>query len=171
MSRVFISLGSNLDNPPRQLARACKALASLPNSRLMAVSPLYWSAPVGDADQPEFLNAVAELETALEPRELLLELQRIETLQGRVRDVARRWGPRTLDLDLLLFDHEILRDPDLIVPHPRMAQRAFVLVPLADLAPNVQVPAKGRVRDLLLLVDRSGVRVAEALINPVEAAE
>lgn len=171
MSRVFISLGSNLEDPPSQLARACEALSALPNSCLMGVSPHYWTAPVGDPDQSEFLNAVAELETGLEPRELLSELQRIEAEQGRARDAERRWCPRTLDLDLLLFDHAILRAPDLVVPHPRMAQRAFVLVPLADLAPDLQVPAQGRVCDLLARVDRSGVRAAELPVDATDAVE
>ena len=127
----------------------------------MAVSRSYWTEPVGDAGQPEFLNAVAELETSLEPLELLAELQRIEVDHGRVRDAERRWGPRTLDLDLLLYDHAVLRLPGLVVPHPRMSQRAFVLVPLADLAPALQVPAQGRVSDLLARLDLSGVRRAD----------
>lgn len=160
MSRVFVGLGSNQDDPPLQLARAVEALAELPDSRLMAVSPQYWTDPVGDDRQPEFLNAVVELETALEPLALLAELQRIEDRHGRTRDPDRRWGPRTLDLDLLLFDHRVLRCPELVVPHPRLAQRAFVLVPLADLSPGFDVPTAGRVSTLLARLDLSGVRPA-----------
>jgi 2-amino-4-hydroxy-6-hydroxymethyldihydropteridine diphosphokinase len=160
MSRVFVGLGSNQDDPPVQLAKAVEALAELPETRLMAVSPQYWTAPVGDDQQPEFLNAVVELETALEPLALLIELQRIEDRHGRTRDPGRRWGPRTLDLDLLLFDHRVVRCPELVVPHTRLAQRAFVLVPLSDLAPGFDVPTLGRVSALLARLDRSGVRPA-----------
>lgn len=165
MSRVFVGLGSNLDDPPRQLARAVQALSDLRQTRLMAVSPQYWTDPVGDQQQSEFLNAVVELETALEPLELLAELQRIEDEQGRTRDPERRWGPRTLDLDLLLFGHQVLHDPQLVVPHPRLAIRAFVLVPLADLAPGLDVPAVGRVSALLAGIDRSGVRPAATSVQ------
>ncbi len=160
MSRVFVGLGSNRDGPPRQLALAVQALSSLRQTRLMAASPQYWTDPFGDEQQADFLNAVVELETALEPLTLLRKLQRIEDAQGRIRDPERRWGPRTLDLDLLLFDHRVLRMKDLIVPHPRLAQRAFVLVPLADLAPGLDVPTLGRVSALLARLDRSGVRPA-----------
>ena len=160
MSRVFVGLGSNQGDPARQLARAIDALAQLPDTRLMAASPQYWTDPFGDDGQADFLNAVVELETALEPLTLLHELQQIENDQGRIRDPEHRWGPRTLDLDLLLFDYRVVRTEELVVPHPRLAQRAFMLVPLADLAPGLDVPTLGRVSALLARLDRSGVRLA-----------
>jgi 2-amino-4-hydroxy-6-hydroxymethyldihydropteridine diphosphokinase len=139
--RVFVGLGANLGDPQATLARAVKELAALPRTRLVAVSPLYRSAPM-DAQGPDFINAVVELGTALTPRELLLELQSIEQAHGRERPY--RHAPRTLDLDLLLYGQRIIRDPDLIVPHPRLHERAFVLRPLADLASDLVHPALGR---------------------------
>ncbi len=139
--RVFVGLGANLGDPQATLARAVKELAELPRTRLVAVSPLYRSAPM-DAQGPDFVNAVVELGTALTPRELLLALQSIEQAHGRERPYHH--APRTLDLDLLLYGQRIVRDPDLVVPHPRLHERAFVLRPLADLAPDLVHPALGR---------------------------
>jgi 2-amino-4-hydroxy-6-hydroxymethyldihydropteridine diphosphokinase len=136
--RSFIALGSNLDDPLRQLQRAVAALAALPDCRLGQVSPYYRNPAVGPGPQPDFINAVAELLTALDADALLTQLQRIETAQGRTRDV--RWGPRTLDLDLLLYGDSIIDTPRLQVPHPRMLQRNFVLHPLHDIAPALILP-------------------------------
>ncbi|GAB4179010.1 MAG: 2-amino-4-hydroxy-6-hydroxymethyldihydropteridine diphosphokinase [Wenzhouxiangellaceae bacterium] len=149
MSRVYIGLGSNQDDPPAQLAQALRALSRLPGSRVVALSKLYWSPPAGDPDQPDYLNAVAEIETALAPPELLAALQAIEYDQGRRRDPARRYGPRPLDLDILLYNHQVIRTPELTVPHPRLAERAFVLAPLYELAPQLTVPTLGEVQRLL----------------------
>lgn len=149
-----VALGSNLDDPRAQVRRGFEALAALPQSRLLARSRLYRTPPWGITEQPDFINAAARLETSLPPRALLDALRAIETRAGRVRGV--RNGPRILDLDLLLYGDRIVDDPDLVVPHPRLHERAFVLLPLADVAPGLDVPGYGRVRDLLARVDASG---------------
>lgn len=161
MTRAFIGLGSNQGDSHQQLNQALTALAAMPRSVLIRCSPRYWTTPVGDADQPDFLNAVAELDTALEPHDLLGRMQRIEDDLGRERDLDRRWGPRTIDLDLLLYGHAVIRDGDLVVPHPRMACRAFVLKPLADLVPRLEIPGLVRVEDLLDGLDTCGIRCAQ----------
>lgn len=130
---AWIGLGSNLDGPRQHVERALEELDTLPLTRRLAASRLYVSAPQGPADQPDYVNAVAHLTTRLSPLALLDQLQALEQRHGRVR--GRRWGPRTLDLDLLLFDDRHLALPRLTLPHPHMMQRAFVLVPLAELAP------------------------------------
>lgn len=160
MTRVFIGLGSNRGDVHRQLDQALTALAELPRSELIRCSPRYWTTPMGDPDQPEFLNAVAEMDTALEPLELLRQMQSVENDLGRVRDSDRRWGPRTIDLDLLLFGETVITNADLVVPHPRMAGRAFVLKPLADLVPGLKIPGLARISDLLGELDAGGVRCA-----------
>ncbi|MCK9563477.1 MAG: 2-amino-4-hydroxy-6-hydroxymethyldihydropteridine diphosphokinase [Bacteroidales bacterium] len=137
-SRAFIAIGSNLGNPRRQVASAVAALAELPDSQLVAVSPWYRSAAIGPGEQPDYLNGVAELRTRLAPRRLLAALQAIEETQGRQR--TERWAARTLDLDILLYGDAVIAEPDLIVPHPRLAERNFVLYPLADLAPTLVLP-------------------------------
>ena len=129
-SRVFLSLGSNLGDRPALLRAAREALAALPATRLVAASRVYETAPQDRRDQPAFLNQVVCLETALRPPDLLSECRRIENEHGRVR--ALRFGPRTLDVDILLFQDVESDDPELTLPHPRLRQRAFVLVPLAE---------------------------------------
>jgi len=136
--RAYIGLGSNLNDPPAQLRRALDALASLKDSRLGAVSSLYRSAPVGPPAQPDYVNAVAALDTALAPLALLDALQAIEQAQGRVR--GERWGARTLDLDILLYGGEVIQHERLGVPHAEMRKRAFVLWPLYDIAPELILP-------------------------------
>jgi 2-amino-4-hydroxy-6-hydroxymethyldihydropteridine diphosphokinase len=138
--RVFIGLGANLGDARAAVAQALDALAALPQTRLVAVSRLYRSAPV-DAQGPDFVNAVAELRTGLAPRDLLSALQAIEHAQGRER--SHRNAPRTLDLDLLLYGQRVVEEPGLAVPHPRLHERAFVLLPLADLAPELGHPRLG----------------------------
>lgn len=145
---AYIGLGSNQDHPVRQLRTAIKALASFPSTRLLVASPLYKSAPLGPADQPDYINAVAALETGLAPSALLAALQVLETRHGRVRG-ALRWGPRSLDLDLLLYGDAVINTPDLQVPHPGLPERVFVLYPLADIAPDLDVPGHGPVKQLL----------------------
>ena len=149
MSTVaFVALGSNLAHPRRQIARAVAALARLPRTRIVALSPNYMTAPLAcDVDQPDYVNAVVALRTSLAPRALLAHLQAIERAQGRERGPARlRNAPRTLDLDLLLFGRRQMRLPQLTIPHPRMHERAFVLMPLRDIAPAATIPGRGLAR-------------------------
>lgn len=149
MIRAFIGLGSNLNDPQRQIETAVRALGELPRSTLLAVSPLYQSLPWGDPNQDDFINAVAMLDTELAALPLLASLLEIERQQGRDRSAARRNGPRTLDLDLLLYGDQTFDQPQLQLPHPRMHERAFVLLPLADVAPDLLIPGVGVVRSLL----------------------
>ena len=148
MERVYIGLGSNLATPLEQLRSALAALAALPQTDLIAQSSFYCSDPLGPADQPRYVNAVAALDTDLSPLPLLDALQTIEIEQGRTRK-AERWGPRTLDLDILLFGERQLDEPRLTVPHYHMHARAFVLYPLAEIAPQLHLP-DGRALTALL---------------------
>ena len=148
MLRVYIGLGSNLAQPAEQLQAALSALADLPDSQLIAVSSLYASKPLGPADQPDYVNAVAALDTALEPLQLLDRLQQIELQQGRQRK-AERWGPRTLDLDILLFGDQLIDLPRLQVPHYHLQERPFVLYPLAEIAPALEPPDGPSLAELL----------------------
>ena len=154
MTRAVVGLGSNLAHPRRQVARAVNALARLPRTRLVDVSPNYLSAPVGTSGpQPDYVNAVALVDTQLTARALLARLLAIERRQRRVRDPkGPAKAPRTLDLDLLLFGRRRVRVPGLCVPHPRMHERAFVLRPLADVAPAATIPGRGLARDALARV-------------------
>jgi len=146
-AQAFIALGSNLENPIVQLQRAFDELAQLPETRLQRRSSLYRSAPVGRLDQPDFINAVALVETALPPQQLLQTLLAIEQRHGRVRESLD--APRTLDLDVLLYDSLQCLDADLTIPHPRMTQRAFVLIPLFEIAPDCHIPGYGHIAPLL----------------------
>ncbi len=138
---VFIGLGSNLDDPQNQVLRALQALDGLPHTRLLARSSLYRSAPVGYPEQPDFINAVAKLETALSPRILLDALLGLERECGRTREF--RNAPRTLDLDVLLYDDLCCHEHGLTIPHPQMHVRAFVLRPLLEIAPDCMIPGIG----------------------------
>ena len=154
--RAFIGLGANLGEPEAQVGRAIAALGTLPRTRLLAASSLYLSAPLGVGEQPDFVNAVAEVETALSARELLEELLAAEARFGRERPSPG--APRTLDLDLLLYGDQIIAAPGLVVPHPRMHERAFVLVPLAEIAPDASIPGKGSVKTLLATCRNQNIR-------------
>ena len=146
--RAYIGLGSNLDDPVFQIRQALEALAALPDCRWVAGSPLYRTAPLGGPPgQPDYINAVAALDTVLTPDTLLAALQDLETAHGRIR--AERWGPRTLDLDLLLYGQQVSADPRLTLPHPRLQERAFVLYPLYDIAPDLTLPGGGPLSELL----------------------
>jgi len=147
MIRAYVGLGANLGEPRRQLTEAIIAMSGLPETRLAGHSSFYRSAPVGYEDQPEFLNAVAALDTRLAPGVLLEGLQGIERRHHRERSFPN--APRTLDLDLLLFGDEQIARPGLTVPHPRMHERAFVLKPLLELNPEISIPGKGRAGALL----------------------
>ncbi|WP_028996057.1 2-amino-4-hydroxy-6-hydroxymethyldihydropteridine diphosphokinase [Azonexus hydrophilus] len=155
MSLAYIALGANLGDPAATVNAAFAALDQLPQSRLLAKSALYRTAPVGIADQPEFVNAAALIDTTLAPEALLDALLGIEQAFGRVR--AERNGPRTLDLDILLYDDLMLATPRLTLPHPRLHLRAFVLQPLADLAPDLAIPGRGRLAAWLPAVANQGI--------------
>lgn len=144
---AYVGLGANLDDPAAQLRRAFDEIAAMPSVSLLARSPLYKSAPLGPQDQPDYINAVAVLATTLPAAVLLAALRSIELRHGRRRD-GTRWGPRTLDLDILLYGDLTQDTPELTLPHPGLHERAFVLYPLHDVAPELEVPGRGKVRDL-----------------------
>ncbi|MDD5392601.1 MAG: 2-amino-4-hydroxy-6-hydroxymethyldihydropteridine diphosphokinase [Thiothrix sp.] len=139
----YVGLGSNLGDPAANLHSAIAQLSATEGVELRGVSRFYASKPMGPQDQPDYVNAVACVQTMLDPHALLQILFTVERAHGRVRDASLRWGPRTLDLDLLLYGDAVIRDVDLLVPHPGICERSFVLLPLADLAPH-QVFADGR---------------------------
>lgn len=149
---AWIGLGSNLDRPASQLRRALNELAAMTDSTVLAASHFYRTAPVGGpVGQPAFCNAAAALMTRLSPHALLASLHAIEAAHGRIRDV--RWGPRTLDLDILAYDDLCSMDPVLTLPHPRVRERGFVLVPLAEIAPALMLGPYGRVIDCLRRIE------------------
>ena len=154
MTQAYIGLGSNLDNPLAQVKQALAELAQLPQTRLQAQSRLYRSAPVGPA-QPDYINAVALLDTQLPPLALLDQLQALEQAHHRVR--LEHWGPRTLDLDILLYGDQQIASERLTLPHPFMTQRGFVLYPLADIAPGLQLPDGRALAELLHLCPADGL--------------
>jgi 2-amino-4-hydroxy-6-hydroxymethyldihydropteridine diphosphokinase len=153
---AYVALGSNLDDPPAQVERAFTALAGLRGSCLVARSSLYRSLPFGPVAQPDFINAVAGMLTTLDAAAMLAELKALEERLGRERPVVR-WGPRRIDLDLLVHGTTRIDEPQLQVPHPGLAERAFVLAPLAEVAPDLDVPGVGRVRTLATRIDTAGL--------------
>ncbi|MBT9522652.1 MAG: 2-amino-4-hydroxy-6-hydroxymethyldihydropteridine diphosphokinase [Dechloromonas sp.] len=155
MNTAYVALGANLGDPAATVLAAFAALANLPESRVTHSSSLYRTAPVGLTDQPEFVNAVAELETTLAPEALLAALFDIEERFGRIR--AEKNGPRTLDLDLLLYNDQFVDLPRLTLPHPRLHLRAFVLQPLAEIAPQLAIPGRGTVAAWLPAVANQGI--------------
>ena len=155
MNTAYVALGANLGNPTAAVLAALAALANLPESRVARCSSLYRTAPVGILSQPDFVNAVAVLETTLAPEALLDALLDIEARFGRVR--RERNGPRTLDLDLLLYDDIELDLPRLTLPHPRLHLRAFVLLPLAEVAPDLAIPRRGSLAAWLPAVANQGI--------------
>ncbi|ELY2795462.1 2-amino-4-hydroxy-6-hydroxymethyldihydropteridine diphosphokinase [Cronobacter dublinensis] len=157
MTLAYIALGSNLAEPLSQVNDALAALAQIPHSRIVATSPFYRTPPLGPQDQPDYLNAAVALETTLTAEALLDNTQRIELQQGRVRK-AERWGPRTLDLDIMLFGDETINTERLTVPHYDMKNRAFMLLPLAQIAPALRFPDGERLADVLERLDRSAIR-------------
>lgn len=155
MATAYIALGANLGDPAATVNAAFAALTALPQSTLSARSALYRTAPVGIEDQPEFINAAARIETTLAPEALLDALLAIEQDFGRIR--ALRNGPRTLDLDVLLYDEQIIDTPRLTLPHPRLHLRAFVLYPLADVGPDLRIPGRGSLAAWLPAVANQGI--------------
>ena len=158
-STVFVALGSNLDDPVLHVQRALREIDELPETALVKISALYETAPEGLEDQPPFVNAVAQVATTLSPHDVLARLHAIEVQHGRLRNSANevRNGPRTLDLDILIFDELQISERGLTLPHPRMHERAFVLVPLVEIAPDGVVPGKGIAKDFLAALDKAGV--------------
>ncbi len=156
MSTAYLGLGGNLGNRREYLANAILALNSEPGIRIEKISSVYETLPVGVVDQPEFLNIVVQLATSLTAHELLTRCLHIEKKLGRVR--AERWGPRTIDLDVLWFDGVTLSEADLVLPHPRMKERAFVLVPLAEIAPTLLLEGVS-IKELATRLDISGLRL------------
>jgi len=156
VTRVYIAIGSNLASPLEQVNAALAALAEIPDSQIVAVSPFYRTPPLGPQDQPDYLNAAVALDTDLAPETLLDHTQRIELQQGRERK-AHRWGPRTLDLDIMLFGDRQIATPRLTVPHYDIKNRAFMLLPLVHIAPDVCFPDGVKVADILANLDPSGI--------------
>ena len=156
MTVAYVALGANLGDPVASVRTAISLLGELPHSRLLRVSSLYRTAPVGLAHQPDFINAVAALDTALGARPLLEALFALEERFGRRRSVAN--APRTLDLDLLLLGEQVSDDHFVILPHPRMHQRAFVLAPLAEIAADIVIPGHGRLAELLAACAGQGIQ-------------
>ena len=157
MTLAFIALGSNLAEPLTQVNNALAALARIPGSRVVATSSFYRTQPLGPQDQPDYLNAAVALETTLSAEALLDNTQRIELEQGRVRK-AERWGPRTLDLDIMLFGDATINTERLIVPHYDMKNRGFMLLPLSEIAPALRFPDGERLADVLERLDCSAIR-------------
>lgn len=154
---AIIGLGSNLDDPLNQVKQAVEGLAGLPQTELVRVSPYYQSEPMGPADQPDYINAVALIETTLSPRALLTECQKLENQQGRVR--KERWGARTLDLDILTYGNETVHEPDLVIPHYGMKDRNFVLYPLqAMMGDTYHIPGLGTVAELVASCPAEGLK-------------
>ena len=145
---AYIGIGSNLDSPRERCDRAVADLGNIPETHLERVSSYYLSAPFGPVEQPDFVNAVAQVTTRLDAKGLFRELQSIERAQGRKRGV--RWGPRVIDLDLLVHGQTQIDDADLTVPHPGIVERNFVLLPLRELAPDLEIPGTGRIADIVV---------------------
>ncbi len=154
---AYIGVGSNLGEPRAQVSQAFAELAQLPGTRVVLTSPIYRSQPFGPVKQPDYANAVVGILTQLDPLVLLSELQAIELARGRPRE-HERWGPRVIDLDLLVYGQLRRAEPELTVPHPGIVERNFVLYPLADIAPDLQIPGLGRVIELKGRVSSEGLR-------------
>lgn len=159
MSLAYVALGSNLEQPAVQIRAALAALAALAGTRLLSQSSLYLTTPVGYLDQPDFINAVALLDTTQDPYQLLASLMQIEAGFGRERSF--RNAPRVLDLDVLWYENRVQDDPALLLPHPRMHERAFVMVPLAEIAPDLSLGTYGLAAEIAAALDCSGVRRLE----------
>ncbi|XKM14088.1 2-amino-4-hydroxy-6-hydroxymethyldihydropteridine diphosphokinase [Orbaceae bacterium ac157xtp] len=158
MTTAYIALGANLGDPLTQANLALKAIKQIPNTQCVAVSPLYRSKPLGPQDQPDYLNAVIELDTQLAPLDLLHALQQIESQLGRERKDIR-WGARTIDLDILLFGDLVVQSAELTVPHYDMKNREFVIYPLYDLAPNLIFPDGEKIANIIKRLDKNEMKL------------
>lgn len=157
-SPAYVGIGSNLNDPAARVREAWGCLQQLAVTRAVCLSPLYSNPPMGPQDQPDYVNAVAGLLTQLEPQALLEALQGVEQRMGRQRTPGDRWGPRIIDLDLLLYSSHELSTARLTLPHPGISERNFVLFPLCDIAPDLQVPGQGRVRTLAGRMEATGLQ-------------
>ncbi len=157
MTISYIALGSNLGDPAEHIASAIQELDHTPECQLLAQSPWYRSTAIGPGQQPDYINAVAKLDTSLTPPHLLRALQEIEKDHGRER--MERWGARTLDLDILLYGDDIISDSELTIPHPRLGERSFALYPLFDLAPDLALPCGTTIASLLARCPRQGLQL------------
>jgi 2-amino-4-hydroxy-6-hydroxymethyldihydropteridine diphosphokinase len=162
MALVYVGLGSNLSDPEKQIKHAVALLSHIKKTKLSGISSLYFSRPMGPQDQPDYMNAVAALQTELSPLELLDELQAIENKAGRVRK-DNRWGARILDLDILLFDNDIINHQRLTVPHYGLELREFVLLPLAEISPELTLPNGKNILALSQYIDTNGLKVHSKL--------
>jgi 2-amino-4-hydroxy-6-hydroxymethyldihydropteridine diphosphokinase len=162
MIQVYIGLGSNLASPEKQIQAAFRSLASLPDTKLVKCSSLYQSQPMGPQDQPDYVNAVAQITTELSAEFLLQQTQLIESQQGRLRE-TKRWGPRTLDLDILLYGQELINKVHLTVPHAGMKHREFVLYPLFEIAPDLILPCGEKLSELVLTCPINGLQKMSVL--------
>ena len=162
MAIVYVGLGSNLSDPKKQIHLAIDALANIEHCQLTNISSLYFSRPMGPQDQPDYMNAVAKITTQLSPLNLLDELQAIESLAGRVRK-DNRWGARILDLDILLFDNEIIHNERLTVPHYGLELREFVLLPLAEISPELILPNGKNILALSQNIETNGLKIHSKL--------
>ncbi|MDQ2814521.1 MAG: 2-amino-4-hydroxy-6-hydroxymethyldihydropteridine diphosphokinase [Actinomycetota bacterium] len=153
---VVLAIGANLGDRLGTLQECVTAIGRLPDTDVLAISPVYRTAPVGGPAQPDYLNAVLTVSTGLRPLELLSAAHSVEAALGRVRDI--RFGPRTIDVDVISYSGELSRDPVLTLPHPRAHERAFVLAPWLDIDPDAQLPGRGPVRELLAGLDPGGIR-------------
>lgn len=157
MNIAYIGLGSNLENPEQQIRSAVDAIKQIPDTLLSGLSALYYSRPMGPKDQPDYMNAVAKLSTSLTPIALLDELQKIENDAGRVRK-DNRWGPRILDLDILLYNNDVINSERLIVPHYGLKEREFVLIPLNEIAPTLTLPDGDAINELSQKIPSNGLK-------------
>ena len=157
MTIVYIGLGSNMESPKQQIKSAIKSIAEIPEIQVLKASSLYKSKPVGPRGQNDYINAVIKIETEFMPFELLGYMQDIENQHGRIR--KERWGPRTLDLDILIFGKEIIQDKNLTIPHSEIEKRPFVLVPLAEIDSNCLIPGVGVISDLLAVNDQKDLEL------------
>ncbi len=162
MAITYIGLGSNLSGPEQQIRNAIAAIDKIINSEIVHVSQLYFSRPMGPKDQPDYMNAVLALRTGLSPLELLDQLQAIENEAGRIRK-DNRWGPRVLDLDILLYDNDVIENDRLTVPHYGLKLREFVLLPLAEIAPSLSLPDGSSVAELSVNIPKNGLKIHSKL--------
>ncbi len=170
MAEAWIGLGANLDRPLDQLRQAARRLGAHPQIDLLQGSSLYRSRPWGDQDQPDFLNAVVQVRTTLAPHALLQTCQQVELELGRVRDPQRPWGPRRVDLDLLLYDAVQMNTEDLVLPHPWLSRRAFVLQPLLELWPDARLPDGTDLQEALAGLNEGCIRLSDRLLERANAS-